>query len=441
MLIEAHAFLSDELFMQTDEKIWGQTANAAMYPTVKGVYLMPDTHMGYHVPIGSVVVTDDVIAQGSVGYDISCGVLLTKLVDVFAEDVVDPAVRLKWVRAVESRIATGLGSHRPDGAPTVDVSSVEELIFHGAEPLGIAADLCERVVLPVPASFDPRKMERAWPKAAPQMGSLGSGNHFVELQVEETTGEVYAQVHCGSRGFGWQIAHHYFYEAARLRGLTSRRREEAWLSVDEPLGKEFLAAHNAAANYAIANRWTIHQGLEQASQEVFGCDLEPVYEISHNLAQRETLPDGTEGIVNRKGATRAFPAGHPQLHNTRWWETGHPCLIPGSMLAGAAVLIPGKSDVSGYSVNHGSGRLLGRGQAKREFKAVHDEIDHEMRTIKRVLGGVEIEGIVINTERTPLDECGHSYKELDDVLGVLTEGGIATVERRMLPVANIKGME
>lgn len=443
MRAEVHAFLSDELFAVTDEKIWQQAANAATtYPDVRAVYLMPDMHAGYHVPIGSIVVTDEVIAQGSVGYDISCGVLLAKIDGLHAADIVDPTVRKLWVREVEARVALGLGSHRPHKAPKVSGASVEELCLHGAEPLGIKADLCERVSLPVPEGHDPRWLEKAWAKAVPQMGSLGSGNHFIEMQVEQTTGEVYAQIHCGSRGYGWQIANWYFYEGARLRGLQPRRREESWLRRGEDLGERFWADHNAAGNYAIANRWTIFKGVEEASQEVFGRGLEPVYEISHNLSQRETLPDGTEGYVNRKGATRAFPAGHPQLRNTRWEETGHPCLIPGSMLAGAAVLMPSEAvAASGYSVNHGSGRLMGRGQAKREFADVHDEIDDEMRTIKRTLGGVEVEGIVLNTERTPLDESGHAYKELDDVLAVLKAEGIATVAKRMFPVANLKGTD
>lgn len=443
MQVEVHAFLSDDLFVLTDEKLWEQAANAATtYPGTKAVYLMPDMHGGYHVPIGSVVVTNDVIAQGSVGYDINCGVLLARIDGLTAIDVVDPDVRLRWVRAIEERIATGIGSHRPPKAPDMSGVSVEELCLHGAEPLGVKTDLCERVSLPVPEGHDPRWLDKAWAKATPQMGSLGGGNHFIELQVEQRTGEVYAQVHCGSRGYGWQIANWFFYEGAKLRGIEPRRREESWFRRGEALGEQFWAAHNAAANYAIANRWTIYRGVESASQEIFGRGLVPIYEISHNLSQIETLPDGTEGYVNRKGATRALPAGHPQLRNTRWADTGHPCLIPGSMLAGAAVLFPGpEASKSGYSVNHGSGRLMGRAQAKRELTVIHDEIDAEMRTVKRVFDGVEVEGVVLNTERTPLDESAYVYKALDDVLAVLETEGIATVERRMFPVANVKGTD
>jgi tRNA-splicing ligase RtcB (3'-phosphate/5'-hydroxy nucleic acid ligase) len=442
MRTDVHAFIDDALFALTDEKIWQQAANAATtYPNVRGVYLMPDTHFGYHAPIGSVVVTDDIIAQGSVGYDISCGVLLAKIEGLHARDVVSPEIRLRWIRGVEERVALGIGSHRPTLAPEMSGIAVEELCLHGAEPLGIKPDYCERVSLPVQESHDPRWLENAWSKAAPQMGSLGGGNHFIEMQVEPTTGDVFVQIHCGSRGYGWQIANWFFYEGSRLRGLQPRRREESWLDINEPLGKQFWAAHNAAGNYAIANRWTIFQGINTVCEEVFGRSLTPIYEISHNLSQQEIGVDGDEVLVNRKGATRAFPAGHPQLHNTKWESTGHPCLIPGSMLSGAAVLMP-KVDAnkSGYSVNHGAGRLLGRGQAKRELVDLHEMIDDEMGQKVQVFDYVEIEGIILNTEQAPLDECGYAYKDLDDVLHVLEVEEIAEVKHRMLPIANIKGV-
>ena len=156
------------------------------------------------------------------------------------------------------------------------------------------------------------------------------------------------------------------------------------------------------------------------------------------------MPDGStkRGFVHRKGATRAFPAGHPDLAGTAWEKTGHPCLIPGSMYDGAAILFaqPGAAK-SGFSVNHGSGRLMARGAAKRNLESKHAEIDREMREVVRDFAGVPIRGIVGNTERTPLDECGHVYKQLDDVLAVLEGEGIARVAHRLYPVANLKGTD
>jgi len=445
MKVEVIAFMSEELFDQTDETLWRQAANAAMYPSVKGVYLMPDCHVGYHVPVGVVIVTDGVVAQAGSGFDISCGVLYAKIPGLSAADVADKKIRRKWLKAVEARIATGLGSHRPDKAPKVSSKLVMEMIRYGAQPLGVKPELCERPFIPIPDDFDPAWLDKAWNKAVPQMGSLGGGNHFIEMQVDENDGSVWVMIHSGSRGYGWQTANYYFYEGSRLRGLPPKRREEAWLGLDEPLGAQYWAAHNASANYAIANRWSMLKGIERATEIVFNEGIEPFYEISHNLVQSETLvlPDGstTTGLVHRKGATRAFPALHPGLGNSKWRETGHPVLIPGSMLAGAAILFPQKgAHATACSVNHGSGRLMGRGKAKRDFAALQSDIDDEMNSITRTLGGVEITGILTNGRQTPLDECGYVYKDLDAVLRVLEVEGVASVAHRMYPVANIKGM-
>jgi len=266
------------------------------------------------------------------------------------------------------------------------------------------------------------------------------------MQVDASDGSVWVMIHCGSRGYGWQTADHFFYEGAKARGLRSNRREDSWLRMDEQLGKDYWAHHNSAANFAVANRHIIVRGIQAALEEVFGVEGEVFYEISHNLVQEETLvlPDGThkKGFVHRKGATRAFPAGHPDLAGTKWEETGHPCCIPGSMYDGAAILYPlAGAYASGCSVNHGSGRVLGRGNAKRKLESKQHLIDAEMRDVKRTFDGVEIEGIVGNTKKTPLDECRHVYKDLDEVLEVLEAEGIAKVAHRMYPVCNIKGVD
>lgn len=447
MGVDVHAFLSAPLFAQTDEALWQQAAKATEYPGMRGLYLMPDTHLGYGIPVGGVAVTEDVIIQAGSGYDISCGVVLLQARGLHARDVASWDRRLAFIRDVEQRIATGIGSNRPARMPRFTEAKVEEMLRFGAKPLGVSADLCERQYIPVDEQhFDADRVVRARDKACPQMGSVGGGNHFVELQVDRDDGSVWVMVHCGSRGYGWQTANHFFYEGARLRGLASNRREESWLSIDEPLGREYWAHHNSAANYAVANRHSIVRGVQQAIEAVFEARAEVYYEISHNLVQEETLrlPDGTttRGFVHRKGATRAFPAGHPDLRGSAWQSTGHPCIVPGSMLAGAAILFPQTGAyASGCSVNHGSGRVLARGAAKRELAAIHDQIDAEMRDIVRHVDGVEIRGVAGNTERTPLDECGHVYKDLDTVLAVLEGEGIARVARRLYPVANIKGTE
>lgn len=447
MRVDVHAFLSESLFAQTDEALWRQAAQAAAYPGVIGLYLMPDTHLGYGIPVGGVAVTEDVIIQAGSGYDISCGVVYLRVPGLHAAEVADRAKRRAWIDEVEARIATGLGSHRPKHMPRLAESKVEEILRYGAKAIGVQPGVCERQYIPVDEQvLDSDRITRARDKACPQLGSVGGGNHFVEMQADVADGSVWVMVHCGSRGYGWQTANHYFYAGAELRGLAKNRREESWLRADEPLGREYWAHHNSAANYAVANRHIIVRGVQTALENVFGATGEVFYEISHNLVQEETLvlPDGStqRGFVHRKGATRAFPAGHPDLKGTQWEATGHPCLVPGSMLDGAAILYPSEGAyASGCSVNHGSGRVMARGEAKRELAARHDEIDAEMRDIVRTLGGVEVQGVLGNTRRTPLDECGHVYKRLDDVLGVLERENVARVAHRMYPVANIKGTD
>lgn len=446
MKTDVHAYFSESLFLQSEESLWRQVASAASYEGVIGAYLMPDAHVGFGVPVGSVIVTDNTILQAGSGYDISCGVIYMRVPGISAADVVDLEVRERFISEVELRVATGLGSKRPRLMPKVSERKAEAILRHGARALGVRAEVCERQFIEVAEDVDLDLIDRARRKVIEQLGSVGGGNHFIEMQVDRDTGEVWVMVHCGSRGYGWQTANHFFYEGARLRGLSSNRREDSWLYADEPLGKSYWAHHNSAANYAIANRHLIASSVSDALERVFKVRGEIYYEISHNLVQAEsvTLPDGTvsRGFVHRKGATRAFPAGHPELAGTKWEDTGHPCLIPGSMLDGAAILFAcTDASKSGLSVNHGSGRVLARGAAKRTLEKDHDAIDAEMRHVSRSFGGVRIQGIATNTKRTPLDECGRVYKDLDSVLSVLENEGIARVAHRLYPVANIKGME
>lgn len=446
MAVEAHAFFSEALFDASEESMWQQLAAAASYPGVIGAYLMPDAHSGYGVPVGCVVVTEDTIIQAASGYDISCGVLYMRVPGLGADRVADWDARARWIQEVEARVATGVGSDRPARAPRFSRKQGDAILRYGAKAIGVRADLCERQYIPIPEDVDLDTIDRAYEKVVPQLGSVGGGNHFIEMQVDRDTGEVWVMIHCGSRGYGWQTANYFFYEGAALRNLPKNQREASWLRADEPLGRAYWAHHNSAANYAVANRHIIVNGVQEALRAVFGCEGEVYYEISHNLVQEETLvlPDGStkRGFVHRKGATRAFPAGHPDLAGTAWEATGHPCLIPGSMYHGAAILFPEPGAArSGFSVNHGSGRLLARGAAKRTLESSHDVIDREMREVERDFAGVRIRGIVGNTERTPLDECGHVYKNLDEVLGVLEAEGIARVAHRLFPVANLKGTD
>lgn len=447
MKVDGHAFLSDDLYAASEEEMWNQLVCAASYEGVTGAYLMPDCHAGYSVPIGCVMVTDGTLVMAASGYDISCGMLLMKVEGMSAGQFKGRYPRERWISEVEKRVAVGLGVHRPELMPEFREETLLEIMQNGGEPLGVQPDSCERVKLPVAAGTNFKMIERAWSKAAAQLGSLGGGNHFIELQGDGADGSLWVMIHSGSRGYGYQTAEHFFYEAARIRGWSSKRRGEAWLSIDEPAGKQYWAHHNSAANYAIANRHAMAAAVRRTFQEQFGADAEVYYEISHNLIQEETLvlPDGTtkRGLVHRKGATRAMPAGHPDIANQlRWTAAGHPVIIPGSMYEGAAVLtpLPG-AHAWACSVNHGSGRILARGAAKRKLEHKQLRIDDEMRQVKRQFGSTAVEGIVGNTKHVPLDECAHVYKSLDAVLDVLVKSGVAKIERRLWPIASIKGTD
>ena len=446
MKVDVHAFLSEELFRTSEENMWNQVADAARYEGVTAVYLLPDCHVGFGVPVGSVVVTEGTLLQASVGYDISCGILAARVIGLNASGVRSRRNRERWVTEVEKRVALGVGSHRPKLMPEFRQSALDDILRYGAKALGVKADVCERQFLPVSDNAKLDLVPKAYGKALPQLGSLGGGNHYCELQVDRDDGSVWVMVHCGSRGYGYQTAEHYFYEGARMRDMRTNQRGLSWLRDDEPAGRDYWDHHNAAANYAIANRHVIARGLQEAFQEVYNADVEVFYEISHNLVQRETLvlPDGTtkQGYVHRKGATRAMPAGHPNLVGTKWAETGHPCLTPGSMFTGAAILMPqAGAHQSACSVNHGSGRVMARGVAKKKLEHKQQYIDAEMHDVSRQFDGVTVEGIVTNTKHVPLDESNGVYKDLDAVLRVLVDNGIATVSRRLFPVCNLKGVD
>ncbi|MFL5320042.1 MAG: RtcB family protein, partial [Myxococcaceae bacterium] len=291
---------------------------------------------------------------------------------------------------------------------------------YGAKALGRTSAVTERSYIPVE---DDRVdiPTRSWDKRG-QLGSLGGGNHFTEMQVDEQ-GKVWVMLHTGSRGFGWNIAKHFFVEGAAQLGLQRRSEDNVWLDAESALGRSYWNLHNMAANFAVANRLMIGEAVCDALEAVFGGTAEIYYEISHNLIQKE---DGK--FVARKGATRAFPAGHPSLKNTVWKDTGHPILIPGSMETGSAILFAEEGAAKSiYSVNHGSGRRMSRGEAKR----VLNQKETDARLAR--------EDILLNTRNTPIDESGPCYKNLDDVLATVEMAGLAKVHKRLRPIAVIKG--
>jgi tRNA-splicing ligase RtcB len=421
-------FLSEKLLYGegedsgVEEAVFAQMVNAASFPGVTRVAVTPDCHVGYGVPIGTVIETEGVLLPTAAGYDIGCGMVQLRS-SLDAGQVADPAKRRAWIDEVGSRIAVGVGAKRVAHQRKVDSRTFAQVVRHGAAALGRAHGVTERAFIPVE---DDRVdiPERAESKQG-QLGSLGGGNHFIEMQVDEA-GKVWVMLHTGSRGFGWNIAKHFFVEGAAQLGLPRGHSEDhVWFDADSALGRAYWNLHNMAANFATANRLIIGEAVCEALEAVFGGTAEVYYEISHNLIQKE---DGR--FVARKGATRAFPAGHPALRKTQWEKTGHPILVPGSMETGSAILFAeAGAAASIYSVNHGAGRRLSRGEAKRVLD--------QGRTDRRMAQA----DILLNTRGTPLDESGPCYKDLEAVLETIESAKLAKVAKRLRPVACIKGAD
>lgn len=418
MRCDAQLFLSDELLTDVEEDVFGQVVNACSFPGATRVVLTPDCHVGYGVPIGTAIETEGTLLPTAAGYDIGCGMVQLQT-SLTKDDVADKEKRRMWIDEVVRRIGVGVGQ---PGAGKGVIKKMNEIVRHGAKALGHSTNVTERACIDVDDDrFD--IPEVAWSKRS-QLGSLGGGNHFCEMQVDQH-GKVWVMLHTGSRGFGWNIAKKFFVEGAFLLGLTKGRgsEDQIWFDFDSAVGRAYWNLHNMAANFAIVNRLLIGEAVCEALEHVFGGEAEVYYEISHNLIQRE---DGK--FVARKGATRAFPKGHRALEDTKWAETGHPILIPGSMETGSAILFATEqAKGSLYSVNHGAGRRMSRTQAKKQL----DQKTTDLRMAKL--------GVVLNTRNTPLDESGPCYKDLEQVLGAVELAGLATVERRLKPIACIKG--
>lgn len=267
-----------------------------------------------------------------------------------------------------------------------------------------------------------------------QLGSLGGGNHFIELQRCEETKTLFVQVHTGSRGFGHGLATNYFEMAKAERAGLGGEVTDIDLGYFTPESKhfrEYLNAVAAGGNFAILNRLIIFEQIAEAFRKVFKEDLELVYEISHNLVQAEEHPDLGKVWVHRKGATRAFPAGHPALRGTLWQNTGHPVLIPGSNRDYSYVLMPEAGAAkSGFSVNHGAGRRLSRGEAMRQLD--QQKVNEQYRR----------DGILVNLDgEVPLDESNQCYKNSEEVIAAVVAAGLARIQYTLWPLASIKGNE
>ncbi|HEV2908234.1 MAG TPA: RtcB family protein [Candidatus Eremiobacteraceae bacterium] len=436
--IEVRFFLSDALLADIDEQVYQQVLNATAFPGVKLVVITPDVHSGYGVPVGCVILTDakeGAVAMGPVGYDIGCGMISARSNVAVSEAT--PERRLQFNRAVIERIEMGAGGKSRILAGLSE-NEFERLVRGGAERYmadhrsNVDRSRTERDRLPVDDDWQIPWGGRGRPeRGVKQLGSLGGGNHFIELQRCVQTDTLFVQVHTGSRGFGHGLATNYFDLARAEKPDKITQLDLGHFTPDSRHHGEYLNAVSAGGNFAIINRLIIYEQLSTAFEETFGEPLELIYEISHNLVQLEEHPEFGQVWVHRKGATRAFPAGHPALKGTMWEQTGHPVLIPGSNFDSSFILRPlPAAKNSGFSVNHGAGRRLSRSRAIQSLN--RREIEDRYREA----------GILVNADnRVPIDESGPCYKPAREVVDCVVSAGLAEIEYELEPLASLKGTE
>jgi len=431
-------FLTPALLDSVEDSIYPQIVNAARFPGARMVAITPDVHHGYGVPIGTVLLTDadtGAVAMGPVGYDISCGMVSAS--SEVAIGAATPDNRLRFNREVTRRVALGAGKASHTRLKDLSRQQFEAIIRGGArhyvERYGAKVDRShsERDVIPVDDRWQPPWDGPGRPeRGVPQLGTLGGGNHFIELQGNVKTDSLYVQLHSGSRGFGHGLATNYFH-LARKENPTIKALDLGYFTPDSKHYADYLNAVAAGANFAIVNRLAMFEQIALAFETVFGKPLSLVYEISHNLVQREFSPEFGWVHVHRKGATRAFPGGHDALKGTPWEQDGHPILIPGSNHDASFILrATPTASISGYSVNHGAGRRMSRGAARKTLRQA--DVDAEYRKA----------GIVVNVDgAVPIDESREVYKSSREVVAAVIRARLATVEHELMPLASIKGGE
>lgn len=430
--VEVRMFFTEQLLADLEDDVFPQIKTATSFPGAELVVITPDAHVGYGVPVGCAIISSEsgAVALGPVGFDIGCGMVsMSSTVDA---EAATPAKRAAFNRAVTKRVNTGAGGRGVYRLSNVDRPEFQNLLRGGADYYvgkhgsRIDRHRAERNVIPVRDGWNlpSGKMDRGMS----QLGSLGGGNHFIELQRSEQTNSLFVQVHTGSRGFGHGLADYYFGIAKAAQPDVIKNLDEAWFAPDDPKKLDYLDAVAAGGNYAIINRLIIAEEVSVAFESVFGTKLDLVYEISHNLVQREWW-EGQYRNVHRKGATRAFPAFHPQLAGTPWYEVGHPVLIPGSNRDYSYILRPeAGAAASGYTVNHGAGRKMSRSAAKRNL---------DQATVNAEYAA---DGILVNNDNNvPLDESAAAYKSSEEVVAAVTRAGLARVEHKLWPLASVKG--
>ncbi len=461
MRVPVRIYATEELVAAFDDQVFTQAANVATLPGIVGAsHCMPDAHWGYGFPIGGVAATDaetGVISPGGIGFDINCGMRLVRSDLTWAE--VEPLLR-RLIDALAARVPAGVGQR---GFVDLSAAQFSDVLREGARwavahGFGTQRDLDFTESRGCFLGADPECVSKqAVARGRSQLGTLGSGNHYLEIQVVRagavhdaalaaTFGldrpeQVVVMFHCGSRGFGHQVATDYLDRFLRAMptkyGLAIVDPELACAPFRSDDGEAYFAAMCCSANMAFANRQVILHRIREVFGEVFGrpaesLGLETVYDVAHNTAKLETHEVGGVQralLVHRKGATRAFPPGHPELPRA-YAKSGQPVIIGGSMETGSYLLAGCKTgSASFYSTAHGSGRTMSRTRAR---KLVHG------RELERAM---EARGILVRAAslRGLAEEAGIAYKSVDAVAEATELAGLSRRVARLAPVANVKG--
>lgn len=438
-----------------DDDSLKQLINVASLPGVTWRALgMPDAHQGYGFPIGGVAAMDldkgGIISPGGVGFDINCGIRLAST--GLKADQLDQKVLSRLADAIFSRVPSGVGK---GGEIDLSGAEIDKVLNKGAEYTlrrgwAKAEDLKVTEEGGRMEAADSESVSaKAKERGEDQLGTLGSGNHFLELQKVEKIldrktarafglkeGELTVMIHCGSRGLGHQVAKEYSnkaleYHQAQGRKLPSKKL--AYAEFESSLGQSYFEAMAAAANYAWTNRQLILFRVRQAFREVLGSDsqanLSLVYDLCHNVAKRETH-QGKEFIVHRKGATRSFGPSRTEIPSC-YEATGQPVLIPGSMGTSSWVLrgTDTSEELSFSSTCHGAGRTMSRNQARKEIHGAD------------LKSKLESKGLLIraNSMKGLAEEGSYAYKDVNEVVKVVSEVGLAGKVAQLKSLAVIKG--
>jgi len=461
MLVPARIIATEGLLAGMEAGVFDQAANVACLPGIlRYAYCMPDGHWGYGFPIGGVAAMDPmsgVISPGGIGFDINCGMRL--VLTTLTEEEVRPHLH-QLVDLMFARIPTGVGC---TGFVRCSRSEFRHVLERGSrwcleKGYGWPEDLEMTEEGGCFGGADPDAVsDKAIERGFDQIGTLGSGNHYCEIQVARPENifdaatahafgitipnQVVVMFHCGSRGFGHQVATDYLQSFLRVMtakyGIKLHDRELACAPFRSPEGQAYFAAMKCAVNMGFANRQVILHRLREVFSQVFHRSPEElgmrmVYDVAHNTAKLERHPvDGTlrEVLVHRKGATRSFGpgmAGIPECYR----ETGQPVIIGGSMETGS-YLLAGEAGAAAtfFTTAHGSGRTMSRHQAKKMVKG------------QKLLGEMEQRGIYVRTDSWGglAEEAGFAYKDIDQVTAATEEAGLSRRVVKLVPIGNIKG--